>query len=600
MSILDVPGISKAQLEARVTGITDEVVEARDMAQAFAIDSLGSVIESHAIVLQAPIDAKDAAITEVSTMVTRLAEKDNPILGAGMIGMDGRWLYDYLKQHEYYLTIEHFGPVDTPSNTRITMQLAINFCAANGILLRAKVRTYTIDVSTVSITIPNDFWCDLGGAKINRQTGNKTPHDMWVNLDMVNGNTNLSIRGVWFDGKAQVDALTNANPAHRFCGLRLVKCQGLLDKVRADATVNGEGQVEGTRGGILLQESVYMECTNLRVENTIGTGLFIDYGRGSLKGLIAKNNTGSGMSGAQNYWTLENLSSEISGYSGISINGPGFRAKGIYATGAPVGFAGVNFGHLGVGIDATDGRAEDVVSENNLGWGINVTGGNNFRGRGFKGKNNGDYNLRVTYSPGCDIEMESVGSRYGVVVRESVGTHRLSLKSRGTEFGGCTVVTAGTEVIFDRDSVIEGAGVGASGIQADAGTKILYKGELRNNAGWGATANGGEIMLDGTRVVGNGTPWRAVRSGVLNTKGVILNEYASTDGTFIILAGTATLPTIPNLNAVNRNRIVITALNTQARTLTLPTVTALVLGVSFAATLSGVTPTDASYSYVIN
>lgn len=57
MSILDVPGISKAQLEARVTGITDEVVEARDMAQAFAIDSLGAVIESHAIVLQAPLDA---------------------------------------------------------------------------------------------------------------------------------------------------------------------------------------------------------------------------------------------------------------------------------------------------------------------------------------------------------------------------------------------------------------------------------------------------------------------------------------------------------------------------------------------------------------
>lgn len=595
MSILDVPSVTKSQLDARVDGITDEVTEARDMAQAFAIDALGSVMESHGIVLQAPLDA-EAKVEELRQVITN---KTDPLKGAGRTGFDGRWLSEYLIQQGHYRTIEYFGPVDTPANTKVTMQAAINYCAANGLLLCAKARSYTVDLSVSSITIPSDFRCDLGGAKINRQTGNTTPHDMWVNADMFNGNTNLSIRGVWFDGKAQVDALTNATAAHRFCGLRLVKCQGSLENVRADATVNGEGQAEGTRGGILLQESVYMDCRNLRAENTLGTGVFIDYGRGSLIGLIAKNNSGSGLSGAQNYWWLENLRSEGSGYSGISINGPGFRAKGIYASGAAVGFAGVNFGHVGVGIDALNGRAEDVVSENNLGWGINVTGGTNFRGRGFRGSNNGDYNLRVTYSPNSDIEMESVGSKYGAVIRDSVGSHRLLLKSKGTEFGGFTVVTAGAEVIFHRDSVIEGAGATASGIQADAGTKLVYKGELRNNLGWGATSNGGEILLDGAKVVGNGTPWRTVNAGVLNTMAVRLNDYAPTDGTFTIVTGQASSPVIAALNAVNRNRIVITALNTQARALSLPTITTLTLGVSFVATLSGVAPADASYSYVI-
>lgn len=83
MSILDVPGISKAQLEARVTGITDEVVEARDMAQAFAIDSLGAVIESHAIVLQAPLDAAKATEDALEFKVNR-SELADPTKGAGL------------------------------------------------------------------------------------------------------------------------------------------------------------------------------------------------------------------------------------------------------------------------------------------------------------------------------------------------------------------------------------------------------------------------------------------------------------------------------------------------------------------------------------
>ena len=81
MSILDVPSVTKLQLDQRVEGITDEVHGARDSAQAFAIDALGAVMESHTIVLQAPLDAAAAAAAELAFTITR-AELNDPTQGA--------------------------------------------------------------------------------------------------------------------------------------------------------------------------------------------------------------------------------------------------------------------------------------------------------------------------------------------------------------------------------------------------------------------------------------------------------------------------------------------------------------------------------------
>jgi hypothetical protein len=172
----------------------------------------------------------------------------DPQLGAGIVGMDGRLLRDYLKQQEYYLTVEYFGLTDTPINTRNTMQAAINFCAVNNVLLRNKAALYVIDVSEVGIKIPDNFMCDFGGAWIKRATGNATPHDMWSNANPAEGNFGLNIRGVNFDGQAQVDMLENKFPEQRFSGLRLIGCEGKLTNIRVDGTCNGEIQEEGTRG----------------------------------------------------------------------------------------------------------------------------------------------------------------------------------------------------------------------------------------------------------------------------------------------------------------------------------------------------------------
>lgn len=547
-----------------------------------------------------PTIAKQARMSAEETAVLegKLADREDPALGAGMVGMDGRWLRDYLKQQEYYLTIEYFGPTDTPANTKVTMQVAINFCAANGILLRGKAREYTIDVSVSGITIPNNFRCDLGGAKIIRKAGNKTPHDMWVNSDLLNGNYGLDIRGVYFDGQAQVDGLTNENPSHRFCGLFLSKCEGRLEDVRSDSTVNGEYQAEGVRGGILLQNSVFMDCKNLHSENTIGTGVLIDYGRGRLSGLVAKNNTGSGLSGSQGFWDLENLRSDGSGYSGISLNGAGLVARNVYGARAAIGFAGVNIGHVGPGIEAAEAIVDGVFAENNFGWGINCTGATRAKGRGWRGTNNGEYNLRITSSPGIDVEMESVGSIGGVIIRESVGRHFITLTGSGNRF---TILGAGAVAIMGRDSIVQDCAMGTSGIQADSGASIVYSGTLRNNLGWGATAIGlgSSIVLDHARVLSNGTPYRTVNGASLRADGVRLNEFAEMDGAFSVPAGTPTV-VVAAPNAVSRNRIIITAVSSAARGLPLPTVTSLALGTSFTVTLAGSTHTEAlNYSYVL-
>jgi hypothetical protein len=82
MSILDVPGVSKAQLEKRIVEVTADNISARDSAQAFAIDALSAVVESHAIVLKAPLDAKATALEEVKSFEELLTLP----AGAGKLG----------------------------------------------------------------------------------------------------------------------------------------------------------------------------------------------------------------------------------------------------------------------------------------------------------------------------------------------------------------------------------------------------------------------------------------------------------------------------------------------------------------------------------
>lgn len=526
-----------------------------------------------------------------------LANKIDLSKGAGQIGFDGRWLNEYLIQQGYWRTVEYFGPTDTPANTKATMQIAINWCAANGYLLRSRARSYTVDLSASGITIPNNFRCDFDGSWILRQTGNTTPHDMWANADMSAGNTGIDIRGVRFNGRAQADSLTNENIAHRFCGLRLVKCEVVLRDVRADNTVNGEIQTEGTRGGILLQQSVYADCENLRGEGTIGTAVFVDGGNGRLYGLRTKNNTGSGLSGNQGGWDMFDLRSEISGYSGISLNGSGFRARCIYGSGAAFGFAGVNIGHVGSGSEAVNSRVFDVLAENNLQWGINVSGAQGVFGRGWRGVNNVEYNLRLTAAPDSDVEMESEGSTGGVIYRDSVGIHRLKLVGRGSRF---VATTSGVEVIFSSDSLIRDVtNATLSGIQADPGCKIVYPGSLLNNSGWGATANSGIVSLIGATVSGNGTPWRSLSGGLVNFRSVSLDESVPTSGTITIPALSAS-GTVLNKNSITQSRVSIMPLNSEARGIGIPAISALTLGVGFTVTLSGSGHSaDAIYTYVL-
>lgn len=112
MSILDVPGVSKAQLEKRVGEVVLDNIAARDSAQAFSIDALSAVMESHAIVLQAPLDAAEAAKAELTGKMSKaeLAADDGASkVGAtlSLAGSIARSVQDFMR--DFLPTIEFFG-----------------------------------------------------------------------------------------------------------------------------------------------------------------------------------------------------------------------------------------------------------------------------------------------------------------------------------------------------------------------------------------------------------------------------------------------------------------------------------------------------------
>ena len=433
-----------------------------------------------------------------------------------------RGVQDFLMWKVHFLTIEHFGLTNNPANTKVTMQRAINFCATNGFLLRNNASSYTIDVSISGITIPDNFECEIN-AWIKRATGNKTPHDMWVNADTVNGNAGLNIRGVKFDGQAQTDGLENKYVAHRFCGLKLVRCKGRLVNVRVDATCNGEIQKEGTRGAILLENSIYIECMNIRTDNNIGTGLFIKGGLGKVCGFQAHNNKGSGLSGDQPGWIFDDLSSVGSGYSGISLNGPGWVANHIYGAEAAAGYAGVNFGHAAPkSSNGVGGVALNVVAENNASWGINCTSSPGIRGKGWLVRKSGDSNIRLINSPGAKISLVSEDAGGNGVLISGAGHYDMNVRISGSNANGLYGRDR-AEISISVHSLISGNGSGGglvAEITLDTESKATVSGEVLNGLAYGVQSSGGSVLtvLGGTvrgNALGNS---RAATGGVVNYK----------------------------------------------------------------------------------
>lgn len=402
--------------------------------------------------------------------------------------------------------VEDFGPTDTPKNTKATMQKAIDYCAAKSLVLRNRSMEYTIDVSDTGIKIPNNFICDFGGAWIKRAIGSKTPHDMWTNSDQITGNTGIIICGVRFDGQAVLDDLSNKFPEHRFCGLRLVRCEGRLISVQVDGTCNGEIQPEGTRGGILLENSVFMDCYEIRADNNLGTGFFIIGGKGKLTNYKSSNNSGSGLSGIQPGWFFESLSSIGSGYSGISLNGPGWVAHGIYGAKAAVGFAGVNFGHaLPVSSNAVGGVASNVIAENNYGWGINVTSSPGIQGDNWLARNSGDNNIRIIMSPGSKIKLKSENAGANGLLIIGAGYYEISANISGSKASGI-YGRNGAEIVISPDSVIDGNGSNGglvAEITLDTKSKASVAGKVINGKAYGVQSSDSSVVTISGGVIEN-------------------------------------------------------------------------------------------------
>ena len=526
----------------------------------------------------------------------------DPQLGAGIVGMDGRLLRDYLKQQEYYLTVEYFGLTDTPINTRNTMQAAINFCAVNNVLLRNKAALYVIDVSEVGIKIPDNFMCDFGGAWIKRATGNATPHDMWSNANPAEGNFGLNIRGVNFDGQAQVDMLENKFPEQRFSGLRLIGCEGKLTNIRVDGTCNGEIQEEGTRGAILLENSIFMDCQDIRVNNNIGTGLFITGGRGRLLNFLANSNSGSGLSGDQPGWMFDSISSIGSGYSGISLNGPGWIARGIYASGAAAGFAGVNFGHSSpISSNSTGAIASDVVSENNESWGINVTSSPGIQGSNWVARRCGGTNIRLIESPDAKISLVSEEASGNGLLIDGKGHYDIDARVSGSKASGI-YGRNGASIVISVGSLIKGNGCSGgftAEITLDTESEAIVYGRVLNGFAYGVQSSASSVLIvSGGTVKGNALGnTRTALGGIIRYENAKFSDDP-TSGTLTILAGTDTLQVF-NGNLMDPNRIVFTPANISALAAGAPFIESFDIGVSFTTKLLTIANSDAIYRYAI-
>jgi hypothetical protein len=538
---------------------------------------------------------------------------DDPSQGAGIVAFDITEAYpagsvgDALKGLNSR-AVESFGPVDTPANTLATMQAAIDYCAANNLILVTALPELTIDVSATSITIPDNFRCDLGNAWIKRETGNTTPHDMWVNVDTVSGNTGIDIRNVRFDGQRQADSLDNLTPAHRFCGLRLDLCDARVHNVRADNTVNAEVASDTggpVRSAIQFTDSVRVVATHLYADGNNGTG-HIANGLNYVDGVWANNNTGSGVSVRNcddSYYN--NINVDTSGYSGASFNGQRLRVSNVTTRNTPLDYAGIGFGHSNELSNADGCVGVNLRMYNCAGWGLymtdtdrvtlvnvqvddSVTRGaqfvdcTNFRILNFVSKAAATGHLRITGASSGYLEVDFDTSTSNGVSVEGSGV---------IEFGEASVIrnpaTALTSV--------------TGGILANAGCTIKYRGKIVDSQRYGALAvgAGAKVELIGSEITGSLAAQVFTGSGgVITYSGAKFSATDHTSGTFTILSGTSSL-VVANGNVIDANRIMVSPADAAARTAGDVVVTATSAGTSFTATLAANAAANAAYRYVL-
>lgn len=557
------------------------------------------------------IDVEDLASSP------NLADITDPLKGAGLIGFDSSLSYaagtvgaslKEVSSNNIIRTIESFGPVNTPANTKTTMQSAINFCAANNILLVAASTEYTVDLSVSSITIPSNFRCDLGGATIKRATGNTTPQDMWINVDTVGGNTNIDIRNVKFDGQRTADSLDRGTVAHRFSGLRLKNCSNVyVNNVRVDNTVNGELQAEGIRTAIIFEGCTDTVAEGLFCDNNNGTGVSVWDGRVVIRGVWAKNNDGSGF-GSRNcdFSEFYSIHNENSGYSGISINAQFVYADGLFSNGSPLGYAGVNIGHTSAESNASGSKINNIQVRNCLGWGIYVNSANNVDGVNWYINDSVTRGLHVENCLKLRVKnFRSRGAAVNDILLNGASSAWVDVDCQGSQ--SSSVQTVGTGYLeISESSIIDSpcqVGSGAiGGIIANAGTTIVFKGKIQNSARYGAVSSGAGalVILHGAVVTGSSVAATLTSSGgVLQSERTRYHATDSMSGTLTIAAAASTA-TVTNGNAFSAEKVVFTPTNTEARLGAVPLVTSVTPGVSFAVSIGSATTNARTYSYVLN
>ena len=98
----------------------------------------------------------------------------------------------------------------------------------------------------------------------------------------------------------------------------------------------------------------------LLTEDTNGTGVILFSSSSSVSRVMAKNSDGSGLAGSNcDNARFYDIYSNVSGYSGISINGQDCFADTLHSVSSSSGYGGINIGH-----NSENSKADGTVVSN--------------------------------------------------------------------------------------------------------------------------------------------------------------------------------------------------------------------------------------------
>lgn len=519
--------------------------------------------------------------------------------GAGLVGFQapGGVLRNLHEKSTELLSVQDFG-VNLASHApcHVELQAAMDYAASvGGKLIVPRKSVLFIGAGLV---IPSGLIADFGNSTIVRQPG-----AVFNMMSNATGGDRFHIENLIIDGNRQADGRVAINVDDRFGGIVLNGVtHGELRNVWANNTVNAE---DG-RAGIYIQDSV-VGLYNVGGEGNDRSCVLIKNSRVKIFAGKATDNLGSGFTSAgaddSEFYDLEATGS---GYSGISINGKRCRAVNLRATRTAVGYAGINIGHDSAGNRSDDSIIEGVHSYDNYGWGMTITGSKSVVASGVNLSGNGRANLRISGNADSSQISGMVSknsAEHGVIITS--GHHKITDSevygngSHGIDVeAGSSANISKTVRSFNNGKMISGgAGVLLNGSVGSTVDAECFDNQSITTQEYGVWLNGGRNSIGG-KFTGNKTLQIRETGGAVYANTGMRTGTDAMRGAFVAPQNAATVD-VSNNNARPGMAVIFYPLNAATGVKAIPTLGAVVAGVSFVANLGYTASGAEAYGYVI-